>query len=229
MGKRAKIEMEEELPLDPKDAKKIDKVHGKGKKIHKAIVNPLKAKRDAMEIETGKSRIKKAITPAAQFGKRPTKKGHGDFTPTPQNDYKPELYRDFEKLYGASKSEGLNSKNLSKGQKDRLLKKDKLKKKQLFKEFLSKIKDKSKKSALLEMDLMKNLLAGMETDSLKEAQKKEEERHKGVDSRYRNTIANEEVLRTQKILEHPTFLNNPMETVKQHLLNSIELNNKQKN
>ncbi len=36
-------------------------------------------------------------------------------------------------------------------------------------------------------------------------------------------LSNEEILRTQKILQHQAFLSNPLNTIKQHIVNSINL------
>jgi len=228
MGKQIDIEIEQEVK-QPKN--EIPKVGKRGNQIKKPSKVAPKLATTSMQIETGKDRLKKSINKTIDnASKRPTRKTHTAYTPAARPDFKPETMKDFDKVYEASMSEQINvaTAKMSKGQKERYLKKQKLNKKHLFKDYLNKLKDKNKKSALMDMDLMKNILAGMEVDLKKSIEQKIEETRKGVSSKVKNTVANEECLRTQKILEHASFVNNPIDTVRTHLLNSIQLKNAQR-
>jgi len=138
--------------------------------------------------------------------------------------------KEFEKQYDASVStKSIVVPGMSKGQKRRAIKNEKLQKRKLFQQYLENLKNKKANKGLFTLGELGQSLEGMEFDLGVSLQKEEEAKHKGVSSKAKHSIGNEEILRTQKILQHQAFLSNPLGVIKQHIVNSINLKEAQEN
>ena len=123
MGRDAKntMEMEGEGPKSQKKAPKIRKNPNAIKKAENIPV-PRKAK---MEEENDIGEVVMNFDEGAVG--RPTKKTRVNLGYTPRPDYKPSVFKDFNKLYDLSVSQSVAStKTMSKGQKQRVLKNQKV-------------------------------------------------------------------------------------------------------
>ena len=132
MGKGFDIEIEEQpSKISTKDVSKVQK---RANLIKKPASIALKNRKSDMDIETGKDKIMKKIRKSinTSIRSRPTKKTGGLTQVTAKPEYKPETFKEFEKLYDASIVNAQNSKNLSRGQKRRSLRKEKLSKKHVI-------------------------------------------------------------------------------------------------
>jgi len=91
------------------------------------------------------------------------------------------------------------------------------------------LKNKKSGNSFFSLGDIGNGLNSIEFDLGIDLQKEEQNKHKGVSSSAKHNIGNEEILRTQKILQHQTFLNNPLAVIKQHIVNSINLKETEEN
>ena len=124
MGKNAgKIDIEND-----KSKSKVGRVNSK--KIQKAHVTS--RKKGGMDLETTKDRFEKKYDDMIERKNRPTKKSKQQFEPTPRPEFTPDTFKGFEKQYEASMStKSMIAPGMTKGQKRRTLKKEKLEKKKV--------------------------------------------------------------------------------------------------
>ena len=130
MGKGLGIEIEAEPSKS--NVKEVLKVPKRANLIKKPIAVSLKNKQNGMEIETGKDKIKKKLQKVLNSSSRPTKKTSTQTQVTPKPEYKPQDFKEFDKIYEASKFGETISKNVNRGKKRRLLKKEKINKKHVI-------------------------------------------------------------------------------------------------
>jgi len=133
MGKGSnKPGMEEE-----KTKLKADKM-SKSKKIQKKQVTVKKPAGD-MDVEGGvKAKFDKKYDEMIAKKQRPSKITKPQFEPTARPDFKPDTFKDFERQYDNSVStKSIIVPGMSKGQKRRTIKKDKLQKKKVSKSCLN--------------------------------------------------------------------------------------------
>jgi len=207
---------------------KAEKV-SKSKKIQKKQVTTKRPAGD-MELEGVKGKFDKKYDEMIAKKERPTKITKPQFEPTARPNYKPDTLKNFEKQYDASVStKSIIVPGMSKGQKRRTIKKDKIQKKKLFQQYLENLKNKKSGNSFFSLGDIGNGLNSIEFDLGIDLQKEEQNKHKGVSSSAKHNIGNEEILRTQKILQHQTFLNNPLAVIKQHIVNSINLKETEEN
>jgi len=116
--------------IEEKPKTKAEKV-SRGKKIQKHQVTLQKPEK-GMEIEGVKDKFDKKYDQMMARKARPSKITKPKFDPTPRPDHKPETLKNFEKLYDASVSaKSIIVSGMSKGQKRRTIKKEKLQKKKV--------------------------------------------------------------------------------------------------
>jgi len=116
--------------VEEKPKLKAEKV-SRGKKIQKVQMTSRKAGK-SMEIEGVKEKFDRKYDEMMERKARPSKITKPKYDPTPRTEHKPDTLKDFEKHYEASVSaKSIIVSGMSKGQKRRTIKKEKLQKKKV--------------------------------------------------------------------------------------------------
>eukprot|EP01016_Furgasonia_blochmanni_P054249 TRINITY_DN8913_c0_g1_i1.p1 TRINITY_DN8913_c0_g1~~TRINITY_DN8913_c0_g1_i1.p1 ORF type:complete len:304 (-),score=120.30 TRINITY_DN8913_c0_g1_i1:295-1113(-) len=249
MGKGNKIE-EEDTQHDEGETmaeeKRLPKIRKKGVGIKK-----MRPVNKIVDEKKKKKAIESTKTPAAKAAIAQMLKKHKlkmeQKKVDEQGHFKPEVLREFQKEAKINPLFLTDQQMVrSRGQRKREEKKKKLVQKkvrshwresnlnqtlifQAFNDYLMKIKQsKGLKPQTMNLDELKGDLKSVEDKIKEETLRKEKALKNGVSSKSKERIANEEVTRMQSILQFDGFLQNPLEAMKAHILNTQAKQKKKK-
>eukprot|EP01016_Furgasonia_blochmanni_P054250 TRINITY_DN8913_c0_g1_i3.p1 TRINITY_DN8913_c0_g1~~TRINITY_DN8913_c0_g1_i3.p1 ORF type:complete len:287 (-),score=119.71 TRINITY_DN8913_c0_g1_i3:269-1036(-) len=232
MGKGNKIE-EEDTQHDEGETmaeeKRLPKIRKKGVGIKK-----MRPVNKIVDEKKKKKAIESTKTPAAKAAIAQMLKKHKlkmeQKKVDEQGHFKPEVLREFQKEAKINPLFLTDQQMVrSRGQRKREEKKKKLVQKKAFNDYLMKIKQsKGLKPQTMNLDELKGDLKSVEDKIKEETLRKEKALKNGVSSKSKERIANEEVTRMQSILQFDGFLQNPLEAMKAHILNTQAKQKKKK-